>query len=151
MYVKCELLGLLAARKVFDQHMEKSKLQDGRPCYKCNICGKGNSRINNIRNHIESVHFPGHFSYNCDYCEKTFKSKNAMCNHVTRLHKGENFWFVILGLPGPVYVLVIFLNTNSVYQPIDDWSLNASPSYYFNNKNPLCTHVSQVHRDGKSW
>jgi len=79
--------GHLAARKVFDQHMEKSKLQDGRPCYKCNICGKENSHLNNARNHIESVHFPGHFSYNCDHCEKTFKSKNALCVHVSLMHK----------------------------------------------------------------
>ena len=82
-----ELLGHVAARKVFDQHMEKSKLQDGRPCYKCSICGKESSHLNNARNHIESVHFPGHFSYNCDHCEKTFKSKNALCTHVSLMHK----------------------------------------------------------------
>ena len=86
-YVKCELLGNPAARKVFDQHMEKSKLQDGRPCYKCNICGKENPHISHLRNHIESVHFPGHFSYKCDHCEKTFKSKNALCVHVSQMHK----------------------------------------------------------------
>jgi len=76
-----------APRMVFDQHIEKSKLQDGRLCYKCNICGKENSQLGHARNHIESVHFPGHFSYNCDQCEKTFKTKNALCTHVAKAHK----------------------------------------------------------------
>ena len=39
-----------------------------------------------LRNHIESVHFPGHFSYNCNHCEKTYKTKNALCIHVSRVH-----------------------------------------------------------------
>ena len=82
-----DLLGQLAARKVFDQHLEKFTTEDGRICYKCNICGKQNSHLNNARNHIESVHFPGHFSYNCTCCEKTFKTNNALSTHVSYVHK----------------------------------------------------------------
>ena len=77
-------------RRVFDQHMEKSMLKDGRPGYKCTLCGKENRDRASARNHIESVHFPGHFIYNCDHCEKTFKSKDSLCKHVYRLHKYEN-------------------------------------------------------------
>merc|ERR1712243_253295 len=57
-------------REVFDQYMEKSFLQDGRTCFKCTLCGKQNSLNKaHVRNHIESVHFPGHFSYNCNHCK----------------------------------------------------------------------------------
>jgi len=81
--------GHLAARKVFDQHMEKSTSPNGRPCYKCTLCGKENSHLNNLRNHIESVHFPGHFSYSCHHCEKTFKTKNVLCSHISHMHKED--------------------------------------------------------------
>jgi len=77
-------------REVFDQYMEKSILQDGRTCYKCTLCEKQNSQKINVRNHIESVHFPGHFNYNCHHCKKTFKTKNALCLHVSRVHRDEN-------------------------------------------------------------
>jgi len=76
-------------REVFDQYMEKSILQDGRTCYKCTLCEKQNSQKINVRNHIESVHFPGHFNYNCHHCKKTFKTKNALCTHVSRVHGDE--------------------------------------------------------------
>ena len=73
--------------------MEKSFLQDGRPCFKCTLCGKHNSmKKANVRNHIESVHFPGHFSYNCNHCKKTFKSKSALCVHVSKVHRDEKLW-----------------------------------------------------------
>ena len=86
-YITFELIGRPDKRKMFDQYMEKSLLQDGRPCFKCTLCGKQNLQKINVRNHVESVHFPGHFSYKCDGCGKTFKSKNALCVHVTKMHK----------------------------------------------------------------
>ena len=123
-HVTCFLSGRPINRKVFDQYMERTMLEDGRPGFRCTLCGKQNTNNCNVKNHIESIHFPGLFSYNCDYCERKFKSKNAQCSHVSKVHKDENFWFVILGLSGPVYVLMIVSNTNSlrnsVYQPIDD-------------------------------
>ena len=67
--------------------MERSLREDGRPCFKCTLCGKQNSQKINVRNHIESVHFPGHFSYNCDHCEKTFKTKMALYVHVSKMHR----------------------------------------------------------------
>ena len=82
-----ELLGEASGRNVFDQYLEKSQLKDGRSGYKCTMCGKENSHVNNVRNHVESVHFPGHFSYDCEHCGKTFKSKNSLCNHVSKSHR----------------------------------------------------------------
>ena len=85
--MKFYLLGQFGAREVFDQYMKKSTLEDGKACFKCTLCGKVNSHLHNLRNHIENAHFPGHFSYNCSLCEKTFKSKTALCNHVSKLHR----------------------------------------------------------------
>ena len=87
--------------------MEKSKRQDGRLCYKCNICGKEDSHIRNLRNHIESVHFPGYFSYTCDHCKKTFKTKNALCTRVERTQILETVTHCI---SSPVYFVIIRLN-----------------------------------------
>ena len=85
--MKFYLLGQFGAREVFDQYMEKSSPDDGKPCLKCTLCGKESSHLNNLRNHIENAHFPGTFSYNCSQCEKTFKSKTALCSHISKLHR----------------------------------------------------------------
>ena len=100
-----ELLGRPDERKEFDQYMEKSLLQDGRPCFKCTLCGKQNSLKTNVRNHIESVHFPGHFSYNCNHCKKTFKAKNALCVHVSLMHRNEKMW-CNMSIACPIFMLL---------------------------------------------
>ena len=73
-------------RTMLDQYMEKV-LRDGKTHYSCTYCGKENSHINNIRNHLESVHFPGQFTYDCQYCGKSFKSKNSLSVHVSLNHR----------------------------------------------------------------
>ena len=75
--------------------------EDGKPNFKCTICGKQVSVKTNLRNHIESAHFPGHFSYNCKYCGKTFKSKNSLCNHVS---------------------IGICLHSSCIYPPVPDFA-----------------------------
>ena len=84
-----DILGLFGAREGFDQYIEKSLSEDGKPYFKCTICGKQVSVKTNLRNHIESAHFPGHFSYNCNHCGKIFKSKATLCNHVSQLHRDQ--------------------------------------------------------------
>jgi len=79
--------GHFGARAVFDQYMEKSMLDDGKWNYKCTQCGKQAQWRSHMRNHIESAHFPGHFSYNCNHCEKTFTTEKALSIHVSRMHK----------------------------------------------------------------
>ena len=81
------ILGLFGAREMFEQYIEKTLSEDGKPNFKCTICGKQVSVKTNLRNHIESAHFPGHFSYNCNHCGKTFKSKNTFCTHVSQMHR----------------------------------------------------------------
>ena len=93
---KFDLLGQYGARTVFDQYMEKSTLENGKLCFKCTLCGKENTHLNNLRNHIESAHFPGHFSYNCNHCGKTFKNKNSLFSHVSLMHRGQNLWYIFV-------------------------------------------------------
>ena len=54
--------------------------------FSCQFCGKANVQKNNIRNHIEGVHFPGQFVYKCELCNKDFNGKNSLSVHVSKYH-----------------------------------------------------------------
>jgi len=57
----------------------------------CGICfNYSNKSSTNVRNHIESKHFPGMFSHKCDYCEKIYNSKQAVDKHRIRSHAAVN-------------------------------------------------------------
>jgi len=61
------------------------------PAPECGICFQySNKSSTNVRNHIESKHFPGMFSYSCDWCEKIYSSKQAVDKHRIRSHAKEN-------------------------------------------------------------
>jgi len=63
-------------------------LPDSRPKYVCRLCYKFTHQgKTNVRNHVESKHFPGQFVYDCDQCQMTFPSKNALQLHRSRTHK----------------------------------------------------------------
>ena len=61
----------MEAREVLAEYLKQN--EDNQ--YECTICGAKNRQRPNVLNHVESVHFPGHFSYNCDQCEKTYSNK----------------------------------------------------------------------------
>jgi len=52
----------------------------------CTFCGKQNMQKNNIRKHIEGVHFTGSFVYKCDLCNKDFNGKNSLSTHMYKYH-----------------------------------------------------------------
>ena len=54
-------------------------------CKLCNIFTS--TRRNLVRNHVESIHFPGMFSYYCSGCNKSFNSNNALAVHTSTFHK----------------------------------------------------------------
>jgi len=58
--------------------------------FSCQFCGKSNIQKNNIRNHIEGVHFPGQFVYKCDQCNKDFNGKNSLSVHLSKYHGNVN-------------------------------------------------------------
>ena len=61
---------------------------DSRPKYVCNICFKfSHQGKTNVRNHVETKHFPGQFVYNCEQCLMSFPSKNVLQLHKSRNHK----------------------------------------------------------------
>jgi len=56
-------------------------------CLKCpNFSHKSRS---NVRNHVEAVHYSGHFTYACQVCGQQAASRNALNIHMTRFHKKQ--------------------------------------------------------------
>jgi len=56
----------------------------------CTMCGKKQPTRRDVRNHVESIHFPDMFTYNCDYCHKQFKTKKSKDWHLTSSHKDRS-------------------------------------------------------------
>jgi len=55
--------------------------------FECTVCGKFKAvRKGLVRNHIESIHFPGMFTYSCNICEKEFQGRNALAVHNSEKH-----------------------------------------------------------------
>ena len=50
--------------------------------FKCKVCGKTNSKKQNMQKHVE-IHIEG-LSFDCDLCNKTFRSRESLRNHKTR-------------------------------------------------------------------
>ena len=53
----------------------------------CGVCGKEDKYKNNLRKHIESIHFPGQFVYTCQKCGKHFNGKNSLAVHMSNSHR----------------------------------------------------------------
>ena len=59
--------------------------------YICTLCSKfSHSSRTNVRNHVESKHFPNMFSYACELCGQAFPSKNNVQLHRSRVHKNKS-------------------------------------------------------------
>ena len=51
----------------------------------CGIClAFSHSAKSNVRNHIESRHFPNTFTYACPRCAKILASKKSLQNHASK-------------------------------------------------------------------
>jgi len=68
---------------VLEEYIQKST-ETG--LYICLTCGKFNKKKQNIKSHVEAVHFAGQFVYNCQLCHKTFNGKNSLSVHMSRTH-----------------------------------------------------------------
>jgi len=61
---------------------------EGNKRFACTLCTKfAHKGKANVRNHVESVHFPNTFQYPCDQCDNFFPSKNNVQLHRSRVHK----------------------------------------------------------------
>jgi len=57
--------------------------------FMCVICQRTGLNRRDVRNHVESLHFPDSFSYTCDLCGKVMKTKKALNNHKYTKHREE--------------------------------------------------------------
>ena len=60
--------------------------------YTCDICAAfGHASKSNVRNHVESKHFPNTFVYNCNQCQKQCNSRQALHQHKSKIcNKNKN-------------------------------------------------------------
>jgi len=76
--------GQISSVEDFDKFMEKEPETSG---YFCNICQMYRKRGKaDVRNHIESKHFPNSFSYNCHICSYVVGTNKALSRHVQNAH-----------------------------------------------------------------
>lgn len=84
--------GGISSYEDFDKYIEKD-IEKG---YCCTICGQFRKRgFSEVRNHIESKHFPNSFSYQCNMCNLTLGTNTALTRHQQRVHK-MNWWGVMI-------------------------------------------------------
>lgn len=54
----------------------------------CGICFKfKHVTATCVRNHLESIHFPGYFQYTCSACSQVFSTKTKLNNHKQKFHR----------------------------------------------------------------
>ena len=56
----------------------------------CTICHKTAATRRDVRNHVESIHYPDAFVYDCQFCGKTMRTKKARDWHMSKNHKDLN-------------------------------------------------------------
>ena len=54
--------------------------------YYCGICNQSMNKKSNIRQHVESKHFPNLFSYQCPECSHVVGSRKALERHRQNRH-----------------------------------------------------------------
>jgi len=80
--------GMITSAEDFDNFIEKEPEDTG---YFCSICLAFRKRGKaDVRNHVESKHFPNTFTYSCDMCGLTVGTNTALKRHMQRVHSIGN-------------------------------------------------------------
>ncbi len=58
--------------------------------FSCTLCGRTGVSRRDMRNHVESVHFPNMFTYECALCAVKLSSRKALDNHKYRHHRSTS-------------------------------------------------------------
>lgn len=67
---------------IAEVHTENGKF------WSCSLCNNLLHKVKmNVRNHVESVHFPGAFSHKCPECGKDLPSNDMFYQHMSKYHK----------------------------------------------------------------
>ena len=78
--------GTIASPEDFKKFIEKDESGPH-----CGICRQFYNRsVTNVRNHIESKHFPNSFLYTCPNCSINVNTKVALDRHATRCKVADN-------------------------------------------------------------
>ena len=70
-----------------DKQLYDYIVKDGPGLHRCSLCGKTSSDRNNLRKHVENIHFLGAFSYLCKYCNETYTTRNLLNLHISKIHR----------------------------------------------------------------
>jgi hypothetical protein len=62
-------------------------LEDQQTGFRCQLCGRAGASRRDVRNHVESVHFPHMFTYECAVCGIKLSSRKSLDNHKYRHHR----------------------------------------------------------------
>ena len=57
--------------------------------FMCCVCQQTGLNRRDVRNHVESRHFPDAFTYTCELCSRVMKTKKALNNHKYTKHRAE--------------------------------------------------------------
>ena len=63
------------------------RIEDG--SYSCTLCDHNQKLLFDVRNHVESKHFPNTFTYTCEFCGKTSGTRGAFLAHKKKNHKSS--------------------------------------------------------------
>ena len=86
MKIQCQILGLGRDPEELLVYVTENTDLNSDMKWMCKICGKPGLNRRDIRNHVESLHFPDMFAYQCKICQMTMKSRKALDNHKYRKH-----------------------------------------------------------------
>ena len=92
------IAGLVSSVEDFDSYIVKEAESQGYYCSLCSLYGKRGRT--DVRDHIESRHFPGTFSYNCLQCNQTLPTNKALKRHKQK-HKIVLWFMRLIALSQP--------------------------------------------------
>ena len=129
--------GKISRPEDFDKYIIPNQTAGG---YYCSLCLQfTHVAKSNVRNHVESKHFPNSFVYNCEQCGHSLGTKKALQRHKARCKSGltgqsQNILYWLLSnkssvLNQSIQVLHlcllccanewnISLNKRAIYQPL---------------------------------
>lgn len=77
-------LGTIHSPEDFEQYIIRN---NGQGRIGCQLCQHTVLNFTDMRNHVESIHFPNTFSYKCPFCDQAFGTNKAFKVHKQRSHK----------------------------------------------------------------